>query len=157
MNALAIGIYLKLLRPDGSDTNYQFQNFFQGETREFRGDDYLFGSFGFSGGTLDLAGGNIEASILVGLNEVSASVFSQAVRGFWLAQICTVFLEPDTLEETDSFSEELYQLTGLSHDTLQLSVRLGSPLDAVRANLPRRVLTTALVGELPSTGQINLN
>ena len=154
---LAVGTYLKLLRPDGSDTNYQFQNFFQGETRQFRGDDYLFGAFGFSGGTLDLESGNIEATLVVGVNEVSSSVFSQAVRGLWLAQICTVFLEPDTLEETESYSEELYAITGLSHDTLQLSVRLGSPLDAVRANLPRRVLTTALVGELPSTGQINLN
>ena len=91
------------------------------------------------------------------LNELSLSVFSQAANDQWLAQIRTVWLEPDTFDETSQHSEELYAITGINHDSSQLSVRLGSPLDAVQANLPRRVLTTSLVGELPSTGQINLS
>jgi hypothetical protein len=45
----------------------------------------------------------------------------------------------------------------LEHDSSRLSVRLGSPLDAVAQNAPRRVLTQKLVGALPSTGNINLN
>ena len=154
---LAIGIYLKLLLPEGTDSGYRFQNFFQGETRTYDGDKYIFGAFGFSGGTLDLEGGNISASMVFSLNELSLSVFTQAANEMWLAQIRTVWLEPDTFDETSQHSEELYAITGLNHDNAQLSVRLGSPLDAVQANLPRRVLTTALVGELPSTGQINLN
>jgi hypothetical protein len=154
---LAIGIYLKLLLPDGADSQYSFQNFFQGETRSYDGDSYIFGAFGFSGGTLDLEGGNISASLVFSLNELSLSVFTQAANDQWLAQIRTVWLEPDTLNETSQHSEELYAVTGINHDNSQLSVRLGSPLDAVQANLPRRVLTTSLVGELPSTGQINLS
>ena len=154
---LAIGIYLKLLEADGSNSGYQFQNFFQGETRSYAGDDYVFGAFGFSGGTLDLEGGNIEASLVFAVNELSFAVFSQAAEDMWLAQIRTVWLEPDTLDESGQHSEEVYAVTGIGHDNSQLNVRLGSPLDAVRQNVPRRVLTTALVGELPSTGQINLN
>jgi hypothetical protein len=154
---LAIGIYLKLLLPEGTDSGYRFQNFFQGETRTYDGDSYIFGAFGFSGGTLDLEGGNISASMVFALNELSLSVFSQAANDQWLAQIRTVWLEPDTFNETSQHSEELYAITGINHDSSQLSVRLGSPLDAVQANLPRRVLTTSLVGELPSTGQINLS
>ena len=154
---LAIGIYLKLLLPDGSDSGYKFQNFFQGETRTYDGDDYVFGAFGFSGGTLDLEGGNISATMIFSLNELSSAVFGQATAELWLAQIRTVWLDPDGLTETNQHSEELYAITGTSHDNSQLSVRLGSPLDAVQANLPRRVLTTALVGELPSTGSINLS
>ena len=154
---LAIGIYLKLLLPEGTDSGFRFQNFFQGETRTYDGDSYVFGAFGFSGGTLDLDGGNISASMVFVLSELSLSVFSQAANDQWLAQIRTVWLEPDTFNETSQHSEELYAITGINHDSSQLSVRLGSPLDAVQSNLPRRVLTTALVGELPSTGQINLS
>ena len=154
---LAIGIYLKLLLPNGSASGYQFQNFFQGETRSYAGDEYMFGAFGFSGGTLDIEGANIQATLVFALNELSFAVLGQAVDDMWLAQIRTVWLEPDTLDESSQHSEELYAVTGLSHENSRLSVRLGSPLDAVQANLPRRVLTTALVGELPSTGQINLN
>ena len=154
---LAIGIYLKLLRADSSASNYQFQNFFQGENRTYNGDVYMFGAFGFSGGTLDLDGGNIEASLIFALNEISASVFSQAAREMWLAQIRTVWLEPDGFVESATHSEELYAITGVSHDSSRLNVRLGSPIDAIDQNVPRRVLTTSLVGELPSTGQINLN
>lgn len=154
---LAIGVYLKLLLPDGADSGYNFQNFFQGETRTYDGDDYVFGSFGFSGGTLDLEGGNISAAMVLSLNDLSLSVFGQAANDLWLAQIRTVWLDPDGLTETNQHSEELYAITGINHDNSQLSVRLGSPLDAIQANLPRRVLTTALVGELPSTGSINLS
>ena len=85
------------------------------------------------------------------------SVFGQAAEAMWLAQISTVWLDPDDLSEQGPHSKELYAITGISHDSSRLSVRLGSPLDAVQQNVPRRVLTTALVGELPSTGQINLN
>jgi hypothetical protein len=154
---LAIGIYLKLLLPDGTQTGYSFQNFFQGETRTYDGDDYTFGAFGFSGGTLDLEGGNISATMIFAVNQLSVAVFGQAAQDKWLAQIRTVWLEPDTFKETSQHSEELYAITGIGHDNSQLSVRLGSPLDAVQANLPRRVLTTSLVGELPSTGNINLS
>lgn len=154
---LAVGIYLKLLLPDGTDSGYSFQNFFQGETRNYNGTAYVFGAFGFSGGTLDLEGGNISATMVFAVNQLSAAVFGQAAQNMWLAQIRTVWLEPDSLTETSQHSEELYAITGIGHDNSQLSVRLGSPLDAVQANLPRRVLTTALVGELPSTGSINLS
>ena len=65
--------------------------------------------------------------------------------------------DPETFEEGTTYGEEIYAITGLEHDTSQLSVRLGSPLDAVSQNAPRRLLTQDLVGALPSTGNINLN
>ena len=153
---LAIGIYLKLLLPSGASSSYRFQNFFQGETRTYNGSSYVYGAFGFSGGTLDLDGGNISASLVFSLNALSLAVFGQAVNDKWLAEIRTVWLDPDTFNETTQHSEELYAITGFNHNLSQLTVRLGSPLDAVQSNLPRRVLTTDLVGELPSTGEINL-
>ena len=155
--SIAIGSYLKFIDASGADTGNNFQNFFQGETREYQGDTYIFGGFGFSGGTLDLEGGNISASLVFALNELALSVFRQATEQFWLVRIRTVWLDPDTFKEGNTFSEELYAVTGFDHDLSRISVRLSSPLDAVQENAPRRTLTADLVGALPSTGQISLN
>ena len=154
--SIAIGAYIKLLDEGGNDTGFNFQNFFQGEDRIYNGDTYTFGGFGFSGGTLDLEGGNISASLVFALNELSLSVFKQASEEFWLIQIQSVWLDPVTFTEGATFSEELYAITGFEHDSSRLSVRLSSPLDAVKENAPRRTLSPSMVGELPSTGQINL-
>jgi len=155
--SIAIGLYLKLVDADGNDTGNQFQNFFANETRTYNGDTYTFGAFGFSGGTLDLQAANISASLVFALNELSLAVFQRASDEFWLARIRTVWLDPETFEEGNTHSEEQYAVTGLEHDSSRLSVRLGSPLDAVQQNVPRRVLSLRMVGALPSTGQINLS
>ena len=153
----AIGTYIQLLNPNGSDTGRRFQNFFQGETRTYEGLDYIPAAFGFSGGTLDLQGANITASLVFALNQLGLTIFDQAARDQWLVRIRTVWLDPDTLDESNTYSEELYAVTGYEHDSSRLSVRLGSPLDAIAENAPRRSLTSALVGSLPTTGDISLS
>jgi hypothetical protein len=153
---VAIGTYIKLLNPDSSSTGYLFQNFFQGETRTFNSENYVFGAFGFSGATLDLQAANISATLVFALSELALTIFNQAVTDRWLIELRTVWLDPDTLDETSIHSDETYAVIGLEHDTQRLSVRLGSPLDAVRQNAPRRSLTQSLVGSLPTTGDISL-
>jgi hypothetical protein len=51
--------------------------------------------------------------------------------------------------------EEIYQVNGFQHDGSRLSLKLGSPLDAVKSHIPKRTLRQELVGSLPSSGQIN--
>ncbi len=153
---IAIGTYIKILDRAGFSTGYAFQNFHSGETRTYNNENYVFAAFGFSGGTVDLQAGNISASLVFAANELDLVVFQQVVESRWLIQIRTVWLDPDTLEEGSTYGEEVYAITGLDHDTSRLSVRLGSPLDAVSQNAPRRLLTQNLVGSLPSTGNINL-
>lgn len=154
---LAIGTYVRLVDRDQSPTGYQFQNFHVGETRSYNGSSYMFAGFGFSGGTLDLEAGNVTASLVFNVNSLDLVVFRQAADDRWLIEIRTVWLDPDSLNESGTYSEELYAVTGFEHDSNRLSVRLGNPLDAVSQNAPRRLLTQDLVGSLPSTGNINLN
>ena len=137
---LAIGTFVKLVTGSQLPTGYAFQNFHHGESRSFAGDTYMYAAFGFSGGTLDLEAGNVSASLVFAVNELDLVVFKEASDNRWLAEVNTVWLNPDTLEETS-----------------RLSVRLGNPLDAVSQNAPRRLLTQDLVGSLPSTGNINLS
>lgn len=155
--SIAIGTYIKLTDGEGAPTGYQFQNFHVGETRSYNGTGYMYAGFGFSGGTLDLEAGNVTASLVFSANALDLVVFRQAADERWLMQVRTVWLDPESLAESSTFSEEVYAITGFEHDTSRLSVRLGNPLDAVSANAPRRVLTQDLVGSLPSTGNINLN
>lgn len=154
---LAVGTYVRILDRDGKPTGYAFQNFFQGESRSYNGDSYVFAGFGFSGGTLDLQSGSITAALVFAVNELDLNVFQTASDNHWLAEVRTVWLDPDTLNETRQQSEELYAVLGFEHDTSRLQVRLGNPLDAVQENVPRRVLTQTVVGALPSTGQISLS
>lgn len=154
---LAVGTYVRILDRDGKRTGYAFQNFFQGESRSYNGDSYVFAGFGFSGGTLDLQSGSITAALVFAVNELDLNVFQTASDNRWLAEVRTVWLDPDTLNETRQQSEELYAVLGFEHDTSRLQVRLGNPLDAVQENVPRRVLTQTVVGALPSTGQISLS
>ena len=154
---LAIGTYIKLLKADGTDAGYNFQNFHYGENRNYNGSNYMYGAFGFSGGTVDLEAANIDASLVFAVNALALSIFQESTNSRWLIVIRTVSLAPESLEEGNTYGEETYAITGLEHDSSRLSVRLGSPLDAVAQNAPRRVLTQKLVGALPSTGNINLN
>ena len=153
---LAIGTFLSLLTRKGAPTGFNFQNFFAKETRSYNSRDYTYAAFGFSGGTVDLMAGNVSASLVFAVNQLDLSVFKQAADDYWLASIRTVWLDPDTLVETSTFSEEVYGIIGLEHDTSRLSVRLGSPLDAISQNAPRRSLNQRIVGALPSTGNISL-
>ena len=153
----AIGTYVRFLQRDGSDPEVPFnlQTFHANETRIYEAVTYLFGAFGFSGGAVDADAANIEASLVLQLNELNLNFATTAANNMYLAQVRTVWLDPDTLEETSLRLEELYAVVGFEHDNSRLSMRLSNPLDAVSANVPRRRLSPDLVGALPSTGNIS--
>lgn len=157
MSQLAIGTYIAILDRAGDPIAGQaWQNFTQGQVRTYMGDEYTYAGFGFSGGSVDLEAAAVSATLLFSLNQLDLNIFKEASNLRHLIRLRTVWLDPDDLVETSQYSEDVYQILGFSHDQLTLSVRLGSPLDAIEAEFPRRRLTTALVGQLPTTGSIPL-
>jgi hypothetical protein len=158
MSQLAIGTYIAILDRGGVPIPGQaWQNFSQGEVRTYLGDEYTYAGFGFSGGSVDLEAAAVSATVLFSLNQLDLNIFKEASELRHLLRLRTVWLDPDSLGETSQYSEDVYQILGFSHDQLTLSIRLGSPLDAIEAEFPRRRLTTALVGQLPTTGTIPLS
>jgi hypothetical protein len=157
MSQQAIGTYLKLLYRDGSATGYYFQNFAAGETVSYESQSWVFAGFGFSGGSFDASASSLSASLLLGLNQLDANVFQQAANERWLAEVKTVWLNNDTFAPEEDWTADIYEVLGVSHDNSRLSVRLGSPLDAVLENAPRLRLTQKMVGSLPASGFIPLN
>ena len=155
MAEIAIGTYIRFQLASGANTGYAFQNFHAKQTRVYEGIDYIYAGFGFSGSSVDLQGSNIRAALVFAVSPLLLNFIQQAADERWIIRIRTVWLEPDTHEETATFAEETYQVVGFQHDGSRLSLDLSSPLDAVSGQAPRRVLTQYLVGSLPSTGQIS--
>ena len=147
---IAIGTFVEF------NGTQRYQNFFTGRSMAWSGNQYQFAGFGYSGSTIDLEGSNISASLVWAVNELSLNLAAEAAENRWIVQIDAVWIDPDSLGVMDSYMSDIFMVTGFEHDTLRLSFRLSSPLDAVSADTPRRRLTEQLVGALPSTGQILL-
>ena len=146
---IAIGTFIEL--PD-----YNFQNFFHGEEITWDGTKYTFAGFGYSGSSVDLQGGNIDAQLIFVVNELSLNLAKRAADERHIVTVKTVWLDPETLVPRSNFMSDVFMVTGFEHDALRLGMRLSSPLDAISGDVPRRRLTEKLVGALPSTGQIQL-
>jgi hypothetical protein len=146
---IAIGTFITL--PD-----YSFQNFFHGETITWEDEKYQFAGFGYSGSSVDLQGGNIDAQLIFVVNDISLNLAKKAADNREIVTIKTVWLDPDTLVPQSNFMRDVFMVTGFEHDSNRLGLRLSSPLDAISGDVPRRRLTEKLVGALPSTGQIQL-
>jgi hypothetical protein len=155
MSEIAIGTYINFQLSEGVETGYAFQNFHSQQTRPYEGVDYVYAGFGFSGTSVDLQGSSIRAQLVFAVSQLILNFVQQAADDRWIIRIRTVWLDPDSLEETSTFMEETYQITGFQHDGIRLAMDLGSPLDAVSGQSPRRTLTQYLVGSLPATGQIS--
>ena len=146
---IAVGTFIEL-------PSYRFQNFFQGETISWDGGNYMFAGFGYSGSSVDLQGGNIDAQLIFTVNELSLNLAKLAADQRHIVTVKTVWLDPDTLVPQSNFMEDVFMVTGFEHDSNRLGLRLSSPLDSIGGDVPRRRLTENLVGALPSTGQIQL-
>ena len=128
------------------------QNFFRAQAPG----GYVFGAFGFSGATVDTAGASISATLVFAHSQLVLNLMREACDERWLARVKTVWLDPDSFAEMDVFSEELYAILSFEHDLARVQVRLGSPLDAISEQVPRRTLNRWMVGSLPPTSTLNL-
>ena len=124
------------------------------KTRTYSGRDFLFSSFGFSGAAVDVEAANIQASLVFPLSSVGLSLFQNVADQYGIVEVQTVWLDPDTLQETASNLTEVYAVTAFSHNNSRITLQLGSPIDAVSLNnIPRR-RPPKMVGALPSTGNV---
>jgi hypothetical protein len=153
--SIAIGTYISFEPRIGNPTNLNFQNFHAGEVRVYDGLEYIYAAFGFSGAAVDAQAANIQASLVFGVNQLGLQLFQTAANGYFVVRVKTVWLNPDSLDETNLRLEEVYAVNGFEHDNTRVSLRLGSPLDSISQNVPRRSLNQRIVGALPSTGNVS--
>lgn len=157
MSAFAFVNYVRFQTVDGTNTAYAYQNFSVNQTRTYDGVAYQFVPFAVSTGAGSKGGDRSEAVLAAGANAISVNVFAEAVESRWYLRVRTVALDPVTFADDVLIRTELWRVARYELDGERIVMRLTSPLDAVRDQVPKRYLNAALVGSLPSTGSLILN
>ena len=148
--ALAFCNYVTLLQSNSTPTSYKFQNFSINEKR--RGFDYL--PFAITTGAGTRGGDRSSARLVVAANQISVNIAAEASQGNYFLKVETFSLNIETLADSSQISTEVWRVAGYEMDTERVFLNLASPLDAVRTDAPRRVLSTQLVGALPTSGSL---
>lgn len=154
MTAFAFVNYSRFLTSDGVPTNYAYQNFSINQSRVYGGVTYEFAPFAYTLGAGSKGGDRSDSSLVAGLDPISVNLFAEAVEFRYLLEIKTVNLDPETYADDALIRTELWRVAQYEMDTQRIALRLSSPLDATKGDIPRRRLSTKLVGALPSTGSL---
>lgn len=159
--AVAYAHYILFLDKDGNYINGRsYQNFFVGETRSYEARSYSFAPFAIVGLNSGRNGDVGQASLITTPNEITVQLFAEIILNKWLAEISTVSLlirENQSFTESVLISREIWACVGGNSDVEKITVTLSSPLNATLKEIPGRVLTRAMVGAIPPTGQIVLS
>jgi hypothetical protein len=133
----------------------RYQNGKVGATITLDSENYSYLAFMYRGATRNRTGDNLEAELILSSNQLAMSIGAQAVQSKWNVRVTTCTMDPRTFAVGRKLMEDSWLAASLSYDMDALTVLLSSGIDAVGANAPTRVLTTALVGQLPSTASIS--
>lgn len=165
MTTLAVGNFVRLSPPiktdertgDYSAIQFAFQNFYIKQTVTFESIPHTFMPFGFSGVTINRTGDGTSANLVFPNNELSRNWADVAIKDRWLVTVDVVIVDPD---DSGAVTQKVHsytgQVSGGRWDQAALTMNLGTILDAVGADVPRRNLTQGLVGNLPVTGNVRL-
>ena len=134
----------------------RYHNGAPGTRVRYSGNWYDYLPFLYSGATVSLTGDNVTADLILSSNDIARSNVANLVNQNYRATIlvCRMDADFDTIQSV--LSEETWLVSSASYDSTAIQIQLSSGLDAVNANIPRRVLITADVGPLPVTGSLRI-
>ena len=144
--------------PDGTeDIEAKYNNSTPGQSIRDRWNQqvvtYEYLSFVYQGASKNRTGDNLEAQLLLSVNDLANNEALAAVRNKkHIRMFSALMRENFTVERV--LTQEVWLASSLSYDNETLEVILSSAIDAVGANAPTRVLSRDLVGHLPVTGNI---
>jgi len=154
MSAYAFVNYVRFKTQADAYTGTPYQNFSINEQRVYDGITYSFAPFAVSSGGGARGGERSSASLVAGTDALSVNLFAEAVRERYMLEIKTVSLDPLTFADEALVASEIWRVASYDMDSTRVVLKLTSPLDAVKAQVPRRTLSTALVGALPTSGAL---
>lgn len=162
MAAFAFVNYIRFKEYNSGSEAYEFtvhkyQNFSVNETRERDGVVYQFLPFAISTGAGARGGDRSSAQLVAGLNQITVNVLAEAVTSKWLLELKTVSIDSANFGDQDLIHTEVWRIASYRMDTERLTLKLSSPLDAASSDVPRRSLSTNVVGALPSSGSLTVS
>ena len=146
--------YVRFKTRAGSYTGSPYQNFFINETKVYNSVTYNFAPFALAINPGSKGGDRSENGLIAPNSAISVNLFAEAVKQSYLLEVKTVQLSVVDFSDVALISDELWRVASLDSDEENVTLRLMSPLDAVRGQVPRRVLTVALVGSLPTSATL---
>lgn len=146
----AVGHFLDL--NVGGSSVFRWQNFWIKENV----DNYSFIPFGFNGLTTNKQGDNIDATLVFPNNELSRQYVLTATQEKWVAKVKVFLFDPDDKTKRTLLHEYVGQITGSGWGETAINVKLNSLLDAVGADIPARRISQRLVGNIPTSSNIQL-
>lgn len=159
MTDVALAHYVRFLDKSGAFIpNRNYQNFFVSETRTLSSVNYVFAPFGLTGMTSTRGGDNPTTNMVSIPNDLSVSLVAEAVIASWLVQVQTVNItvtEAGDMSEGAVLMSDIWACSGSNQDHEKIVLILSSPLDATQAQVPKRVLSSYLVGSVPPSGAIS--
>lgn len=153
MSTVAITTFIEITSANGV-VQQRFQNSQPGENIIHRGAAFPFLSFIYQGATQNRTGDNMESALVLANNAVAMNYVIQTVRNRWNVRVDTCSMNPSSFTVARLLATEFWLAASMTYDPTTIEVLLSSGIDAVGANAPTRVLTPALVGQLPVTAQI---
>ena len=138
-------------------SGFAFQNFFIGQTKTRDAVDYLFAPFGITTGAGTKGGDRSDSALVAPAYPLTVNLFVDACKQKWLVEISMVLLDPLTFDEVQLITTEQWLSSKVEVSTERAVLRLSSPLDAVDSQVPKRMLSSVLVGSLPSTGNLSVS
>lgn len=153
-SAYAFVNYVRFKTQADAYTGTPYQNFSVNQTRTYSGVTYSFAPFAVSSGGGARGGERSNAALVAGTDAISVNLFAEAVQNRYMLEIQTVSLDPLTFADEALISTEIWRIASYEMDTITITMRLTSPLDAVKSQIPRRTLSTELVGALPTSGTL---
>jgi len=154
VSAYAFVNYVRFKTQADAYTGTPYQNFSINEQRVYDGITYSFAPFAVSSGGGARGGDRSSASLVAGTDALSVNLFAEAVQNRYMLEIKTVSLDPLTFADEALVASEIWRVASYDMDSTRVVLKLTSPLDAVKAQVPRRTLSTALVGALPTSGAL---
>lgn len=133
-----------------SGNQIPFQSASDGNSQEY----YFYLPFIYQGATKNRSGDNLEAALVLANNAVAMNRAREAVTNKWSVEVSVCLMNPTSLTWQRTLTTDNWLASGMSYDTQNIEVILSSAIDAVGAVSPNRVLTTDMVGHLPSSASI---
>lgn len=153
MSVQALTTFLTVFQPNGNVV-HRFQNGKPGESIALDGVNHQYLSFIYQGASKTRTGDNLVSSLVMSVNPISMSYAYEAVSNKWNVRMASCVMNPTTFEVSKILTTEFWVASAMGYDTTTVEVQLSSSLDAVGLILPNRVFNRFLVGELPTTGNI---
>jgi|TARA_Y100000287_G_scaffold163910_1_gene144829 hypothetical protein len=155
--ALGHAVRINIIGESGLDIQFKYQNFFINKEMTFDSNQYTFVPFGFSGVTVNRTGDGLEATLVFPNNDLTRSWAVASITEHYVIEVDVLIVDSDS--ETGSHDlvhTYVGQVVGGDWDNVSLNLLLSSVLDAVGTDVPRRSLTSKLVGNLPVSNNVRL-